>query len=294
MELFCDLGLRDVSSIVGTLGRTTDKKSYNAIYTLNGVDYRIDKVNNTLVIRSSDNKEMSINVNAYEEMGKDAYNRDIKYVHHEVTVDYYLPNGDKIHLFNDIPLYEGYESFENVQRHDLMKGLRISYIPRDEEELETSYNMDLSKVCFKGSNKVYEFNNKGIVVNNRVVSSDGETLLYVSDEPVVDRAILDSFNLESEQKRIDKFLKDNPDLHPFTKEELDNASRRLTRKERYVNGINDFYKEEMPGIKKAIVAREKMKKASEECTINESELSQLANQFHLEMMGRSYRKQKAD
>ena len=90
MELFCDLGLRDVSSIVGTLGRTTDKKSYNAIYTLNGVDYRIDKVNNTLVIRSSDNKEMSINVNAYEEMGKDAYNRDIKYVHHEVTVDYYI------------------------------------------------------------------------------------------------------------------------------------------------------------------------------------------------------------
>ena len=171
-----------------------------------------------------------------------------------------------------------------------MKGLRISYIPRDEKETETSFNMDLSKVCFKGYNKVYEFNNRGIVVNNRVVSSDGETLLYVSDEPVVDKSILDSFKLADEQGRINKFLEDNPDLHAFTQEELDAASRRLSRKERYVKSIDDFYKEELPGVKKAIVARDKMRRASEECTISEEALGAISTRLHRELMGKVHKK----
>ena len=258
MEIFTKLGLKEVASIIGTMGKNTDKDviSENDIF-VDGKKYSYYKMGNELIICDDEGIKNKIKINYSKTQGKDYRNNDITYLNHEVSIDYILENGDFINIYNNIGLDEGYETFENVNRHDLINGVRTKYCDSKGKEL-ASFTLELGKICLKDNNKVYEFTDTGILSGNRVISLDGERLISISgfDAPTKEEA--ESFNINKEKEIIRDFLKTNPNIHSFTKEILEDSIGKLDRKERYAKDIINYYNDDLKEIKKAINIREKL------------------------------------
>lgn len=272
METFVKLCLKEISSIVGTLGRSTDTNYLKDEVEIGCKKYTYRKNGNSLTISDNNKDLLAISINASVENELNEMNREEEKVKHEVNVDFFLDDGSRIHLYNDIPLEAGYDSFENVQRHILMKGLSIKYYDKDNQEL-ASTGIDLEKVCLKEVDKVFEFTDDGILSGNRIITLDGSTLVSVSgnDAPSYDDA--KEFNLESEREKIANIIKANPDLHPFTKEALEDAARKLASRERKAKEIVNYYNEDIGVLRKAISVRNKMINGINSIPLKDDELS---------------------
>ena len=251
--MFVRLGLKEVADVIKTLGISSDIMYLHGNIDVNGKLYIYEKKGNQLTITGEDGKSVTIGINYSEEKAKDYQNRDVLYLKHEVSIDYKLEDGHHITFYRDIPLERGYESFENVNRHDLLSGVKTGYVGKDGEE--ASFSVGLNKVCFNGSKKVYEFTSDGIICGNRLITVDGGQLVSISGEvtPGLDEA--KSFDLIKERAKIENFLKSGVQLHPFTREMLKDAYRKLDRKDRYAKDIIHYYDEEIGEVRKALEVR---------------------------------------
>lgn len=288
MELYIDLGLKEIASIINRMGLTTDTNLSGEVE-LNGKKYFYEKVGNKFTVTDSDNKQTIININYSSVNEKDAYNRDVTYDKHEVSIDYLLENGEIINLSNIIPLDSGYESFENVHRHDLISGLRTKYCDVDGKEI-ASFNLGLNEICLKDNNIKYIFDEEGIKYNNVVLSLDGNTLVSISGEEIPSKELISSFKLKDEQDKIERIIIDNKDLHPFTKEELENTLRKLDRRERFVKKVEGFYNEDIKNIRKVIDIRNRIINGIENSILPKDGLEEVENDFYKNTMNNVKRK----
>lgn len=277
MELFIDLGLKEIASIIQTLGEATNLDDFIDNINTDKSDIRIIKDGNSIIINSLDGRNMSISID-YSEEETALYYKKATFINHKVNIIYYLDDGSQIELSNNIPLERGYKGFTNVQRHDLMKGLKCKYISNDGQE--SSFTLDLNKICLKDTNKVYEFTDEGITCGNKVVSLDGNDLLTVSGAEVPEIKTLTSFDVEEEKEKIEKIIKTTEELHSFTIEALKDAERLLDRRERYVKELFDFYnKGDFSAVRKAIDVRNKIMDAVNYEIIKPNELEAINNKL---------------
>ena len=279
METFVKLGLKEIASIIGLLGKNTDlnELSVNDI-NVDGKKYSYYKLGNALVINDENKKEVRIKVKHTQEKTKDYKNMDVIYDNHEVFIDYQLENGDIISLKNQIPLDGGYEAFENVQRHDLLHGLSLKYVDRTGKKL-ASFSVGVDKVCLGEDKKIYEFNDNGIVCGNRLLTIDGDKLLSISGSEVPSKEEVDSFDINEQKEIINEFLENAKGLHPFTRETLEDACRKLDRKERYAKDIKEFYSKDIKETREAIEVRQRIIDAIENGLIDYEVLEVIDNNF---------------
>ena len=282
MENFVKLGLQEICGIMGTLGRTTEVESLRKEYEVDGITYTCNKEGNTLVIASSDGRVMSIGINAYTEVDDKDPNRIIKYCHHKANIDYYLSNGEKISLSNDLGLYEGYDQYENVERHHLMDGLEKKYIDKNGKEIAT-FDLEGKSVTL-ANHKKYEFLDNGIKFGDYLLSLDGKELLLIRDKKASTREEAERFDLEEERKMIDSVI-EGYDLHEYSKEALRSASINLELKDSYAKEITRFYNEELKDVRKAINIRTKVLRAFDEDAITHEALYPISFQFHKDALG---------
>lgn len=257
MELFTKLGLKEVADIVGTLGRHTDVECAQGTVEVDGKRYFYEKDGNKLSIIDSEGKKVKIGINYSEETYKDEYQRDIHVLKHEVKAKYTLPNGDSIRLYNNVGLNPGYEAFENVQRHDLMRGISMKYCSATGEEV-ASFSLGLERVCKAGTKTMFDFEDNTIKVGNRTVSMDGKTLLAIGGSPVPSKKVAEDFNIKEAETKIQKFLDMTPELHEFARTEVEDAMRKLTKWKRYADSILEFYKEDSAPIQEIVEIRNRL------------------------------------
>lgn len=289
MELFVDLGLKEIASIISRMGLTTDVDICGDVE-LNGIKYNYEKIGNTFIISDSQGRETRISINYQEQMGKDAYNRDVRYIKHDVSIDYLLDNGEFINLSNDISLDPGFESFENIHRHDIIKGLRCKYCDKDGKTI-ASFGLDIDRICLKDDRNIYEFNKDGITCGNKTISLDGNELLSISGEEIPNIDTVLSFDLEKEQDKIRNIINSNESLHPFTVEALEDTIRLLDRKNRYVKNIVTYYNTDIKEVRKAIKIRKNISDSLENKLIDKDALELVSNEFFNITRNKTKRKQ---
>ena len=258
MELFTKLGLKEICYIVNQLGLSTNMEFlHGSNIVVNGRTYNYEKRGNSVFITDSVGNCVKVAVKYTEEPTKDHYGRDVIYVKHEISADYALPNGELINIYNNISLDRGYEAFENVQRHDLMHGLRLSHI-NDNQECDATFSLGLDRVCLQENNQIYEFNENGIVAGRRILSEDGSSLVSVSGVDAPAKELIYSFDMDEEQKKLDRIIEENTDLHPFTKEVLEETKRLLVRRGRYIADYRNYYDFDINEARKAMNIRNRL------------------------------------
>lgn len=266
MELFTQLGLKEVASIAGTLGVSTDVLSLQDTIEVNGKRYYYEKEGNKLTILGDGGKKFTIEIDYSSRRGKDYQDRDVVYLSHELKSKFTFPNGEGIILYNDISLNPGYEAFENVQRHNLMDGLKTTYTDETGTTI-ASFPLGLNKIHLLSNDTAYEFTDKGIITGNRTITVEGDKLISISGEEVPEFDELKSFDLESERAKIENFMQ-TTDLHSFTKEILEDAKRKLESKGRYTKKVIDYYGNDLKQVQRAVAVREKIEKGIQEGIIS--------------------------
>ena len=270
-EMFIKLGLKEISDTFGIIGVANEIDRASGVVDLGNQMIDYGKHGNKLIIATSDGRRIDANVVISKRKEKDNRNNDVERFYHEVSADYYLKKGDKIRIYNEFVLDGGYESFENIQRHDLMKGLRTSYIDKDGKEVAT-FNIGLDKVCLKDNNLIYEFTNDGIKYKNKLVSLDGNGLLTVNGNPVPSKEDLESFDYNKEYDKLFELINNNEGLHKFTAEALLEAPRKLSARNREIKNYKDYYSNEIDNVREAISLRNRMIEGMEKEIIKPEEL----------------------
>ncbi len=283
MELFIKLGLKEIASIIQTLGETHDVSDFSDVFEINGKQYHIMKEKDELIITTQDGRNMCIGINYNERKGKDFQNRDVTFTKHEAEIDYYLDDGSSINLKNQLPLSRGYEGFTSVQRHDLLSGLVCKYYNQNGEPV-SSFTIGLNKLCLNGSKKVYEFTDEGILCGNKLVSLEGDKLLSISGSEVPELSLMESFDIEQEKEKISRFAESDESLHPFTKEALQDATRLLDRKNRRVKEVCRFYDEELKELRTAIAIRHNINSLIDEDVIRPDELEEINSMLRQKLL----------
>ena len=284
MELSKELGLKEISSIIKTLECTTDIE-YMSEDSLecDGVVYGYEKNGNQFLIFDSLGHSIKINLDYREEVKTHPYTqKDVLYAYYDIKADYNLKEGDKFRLAKSIEIYPNEDTFSDLQRNDFLSDIKTSYCDSNEKEV-ASFNLSLDTICLKDPEAKVEFTSDGIKYDNKVVSMTGDSLLSINGELVPNKDIFDSFNLEEERKKINKIINDNKDLHEFTIEALEETSRKLDGKERYVKKILGFYENDINIIRKAIECRNTIASNIENSIINKNGLELVANHFEMKL-----------
>ena len=175
MELFKDLGLKEICGIIGTLGKNTSIQNIQNVIEVDGKKFYYEKDGNLLTIYGPDRSSCSIYINYFiGEQKRD--DRKAIFIKHHVDIKQKSKEGNIIRMKNDFSLNPGYESFENIERHDLMKGLDLQYND------EADFNLGLSRIDLKRNNQRYEFTSIGIKYGKKELLIDGDDI--ISEEPI--------------------------------------------------------------------------------------------------------------
>ena len=263
METFIRLGLKEIASIVGTLGLNTNIEHLgpNDI-NINGKTFNYEKDGNNLIVKDDNQTLLIVSINAGKEESKDFMGRKITSLSHEVSINYFLEDGSFINFYNNIPLYEGYEAFENVQRHDLLSNLKTTYCDNNGKEL-AYFDLGVSRIRLTENNHQYGFFDDGVTYSNKMLTLEGDKLISLAGSKAPSLEEAKSFNKSEEEEKIRKFLRDSKDLHPFTKKVLNEAIDNLSFKEGYSKEIIDCYSKDMKDVRKAIAIRNQLIKGIE-------------------------------
>lgn len=266
------------------MGRFHDTRFVEGKVTDGNLEVNYSKNGNSMTITTNDGRKMCIAIDASTKIGKDSRNNVVRYVTHDVFMDYSIRDGSSLVLSNSLALPEGYDGFEGVQRHDLKDGLRTKFVDKDGKE-EATFNLDLTKVCLIKNNRVYEFTKDGILYGNKLISLDGDKLLAISgfDTPSLETA--KSYNSEEEKAKVRKVIEEG-NFHPFTVNALEGTIRELDKQKRYASGIIDFYENDLGDIRKVIAIRSKIMDSLEKGFIGEKELSLVDKDFSKKTRGR--------
>lgn len=190
------------------------------------------------------------------------------FLNHSVAINYCLEDGSRLELTNNLSLDEGYGGFSDVQRHDLLDGLKTKYYDQEGKEA-AFFSRELERVHLTGNNITYEFTDEGIICGNKKVTLDGEELLFESRKEV------ENFDVVKEKNRIEKFIQDNGDMHKYTREALEKSLKHLDKKAAYTKEIASFYNDDIKNVRRAISIRNKVLSAVKNEIMNVTELADI-------------------
>ena len=262
MNDYDKLGFSEIAQLVGQLGLTTNiKKMFIDNIEVDGKKYTYEKTGNQLRIRDENGKGVDILIDYSKETKEKDDMTTETIMKHEVFIDYLLASGNLLSFYNNIGLYEGYRTFENVARDSLVRGIRTFYCDQDGKELANFSGGD-KKICLKDTGHTFEFTDKGIEWDKKVVSADGNVLISIKDEPVENIEDYYSFDIEKERvifKDIIEQFKEK--AHKFTLEELETILTRLERRDRNVKGVIEICEKDLPEARRAIQIRNEVRDA---------------------------------
>ena len=156
MEVFTKLGLKEVASVIKTLGICTDIPYMHGSAYIDGKLHIYEKKGNSLTIFSEDGKNVSVAVD-YRVVEKTDKNGEIhKVPQHQVYFEYGLANGQLLAFSKELVLDGGYEGFEDVNRHDLLTGTNTSYVDKDGNNV-ASFSTELTNIQLANSENTFVF-----------------------------------------------------------------------------------------------------------------------------------------
>ena len=170
MALFIDLNLKELCGIIGTLGISTSIKNLQKLVEINGKKYYYEKDGNKFTIIDPEKNQYIVSISYTTKEKEDSNHRKYITLNHDINIDFQYSNGNKIKMENNIPLDPGYEAFEDVQRHHLMKELKLTY--NDTAE----FNLGLSKITLCDKNQSYYFTKEGIMYGNNELKIVDDTI----------------------------------------------------------------------------------------------------------------------
>lgn len=285
METFIKLGLKEIASIIQTMGVSTDINSLDGKVDFVDNSIKYEKEGNKLVATSEDDRKTTIEISTSEETTKDFLDKVITFLYHKIAINYYLHDGSRVELTNFLSINEDFGGFTNIQRHDLLNGLKVKYYDNEGKE-KASFSPELDKLCLEDDNKIYEFYEDGITCGNKIISLEGDALVLLKGGEAPSLEDIESFDVDKEKRRIEVFIKNNPSLHRFTKEALDDTLRLLDRKNRYAKEVKEFYDEDIKGVRKAIALRNKVINGIENEIITDKEMEEISNSFRESISGK--------
>ena len=284
MEKFVRLGLQEACNVVKTLGISSDVMYLHGNVEVKGKLYIYEKKGDQLTITDENGVSLTIKIGYSEEIKKDYLGRDYVCPTHDVFLDYKVEDGHHL-TFHKVFSYEdgheslkrGYESFEDVNRHHLLRGTETSYVGADGKK-EATFTVELGEVCPAGEEKAYLFSSAGIEHDNKLFTVDGGQLVSIHKDPAAGLDDAKSFDLDKEREKIENFLKSGVKLHPFTREIIKDAYRKLDRKDRYAKDIIRYYNEEIGGVQAVLHMRDSIGKSIEGAIAPEA-IEKVANEF---------------
>lgn len=156
MESFMLLGLKEVSYVIKTLGICTEIPYLHGSIDIDGKLYIYEKKGNELTITGEDGKSIKVAINYSVQDGLDERGNYVVRAKHEVYFNYGLDNGEHLEFYKTLGLDPGFESFEDVNRHDLLDNLKTKYTNAKGEEV-ANFSLELTAIHLKDSNKTYAF-----------------------------------------------------------------------------------------------------------------------------------------
>lgn len=299
MENFIKLGLQEACGIVKTLGISPDVMYLHGNVEVNGKLHIYEKKGDQLTITGEDGKSLTVKIGYSEEVKKDYQNRDYVAPKHEVTLDYKVEDGHHLtfhRVFTSDGIHEslprGYASFEDVNRDNLLSGTETTYVGVNGEKIAT-FTTELYDVCPIGETKSYLFSSAGIEHDNKLFTVDGGQLISVHKDPAASLDDAKSFDLEKEKEKIENFLKSGVKLHPFTREMIKDAYRKLDRKERYAKDIIRYYSEEVGKVQDALHLRNEIGK-SIDGAISPAAIARVDMAFRKEIIARKQKEREEE
>lgn len=218
VELFTDLGLKEICGLIAILGTNTDIESIQDTITIDGKKYYVEKNGNTITIVGPNNSSCRVSIN-YSEDEQEENNRKVIYINHNVDID--VKHGDNtINMKNNLVLDLGYKAFENTYRHDLMRGLKLDF------NKEADFNLGLSRIHLNENNKDYGFTSIGITEGNKELLIDGDSIkvdpsIKIDDLEGMKKALLTRNSIISTVKESS--------ITPEVLEEVERHFRRVIR-----------------------------------------------------------------
>ena len=255
MDVYDKLGLNAVVDMVRLLGENTDVQHASKSFTYNGVKYDVIKLGNFLNISSEQGKALSVLIDATSTKTKDSQGRTITYLTHDVDANYLLPGDDWLNFHSKLALDEGFEPFKNVSRHDLLKTFEFSYMSNDDRKLG-SLPLTFDYVRLTDEYKTVNFCGELIKVDNMNITSDGNKVLSYFGQKLPSMETIKSFNPDLDKIRIKSFVK-NGTFSDITKEAINEIDRIFDNKKLFYKDIQDYYKDGIKDVKKAINIRNK-------------------------------------
>ena len=272
--MFEKIGLKEIASLISVMGESFGTGVYSGEVEVDGKKYTYDKEDDLMVIKCDDGRKMSIKLNSTTERVRDNLNREVVYCNHDVNVDYYKEDGSRINLYTKLALNEGYEGFEGVQRHDLLRGLEVNRINSCGKK-EASFDLELNKVSFGEDYNKYVFTPTGIEHGNNFISLDGEELVLMYGSKIPSKELIDSFDAKKEKAKVE-LLANEMGLHDFTTSIVKKTLDQIDTKDNYISSIRKFYKEETKDVRKAIKLREEAQKDMDKYTFGPEPLEKMS------------------
>lgn len=252
MDFDKDLNLNSVTEIVKLLGVTTDVAQASRSFTYNGVKYDVVKSGNSLTIKSSEGKELSVIIDNTKTKSDEKRNGlDVYYDKHTVDVSYALDNDEYFNLLSTIALDEGYEAFANIERHNLheSKCYEFSFVSGQNEKI-AELSPTLDSVKLEGKAHKYVFGKSTIKTDDMVIDRDNFRLSILEEKPVPSMQTILSFNPDHDMSRIKNYVK-NKNFHTVSKEIIESIDSLYADKVRFFGRVKAYYNNEVMDVKAA-------------------------------------------
>ncbi len=253
-DTYTKLCLNEVVELVHLLGEYTDVELEHADFNKKGIDYSIDKVDNSFLVRSSEDKTFAVMVEATKEEVEKSDRIEI-HLKHIVNVDYFLTPGTVLKLNSYLSLPEGYKAFTDVYRHNLFEygKYELSYYG-DSDEKEGSITTTFNDVKLANNFITYHFHDEFIETDNKKISTDGNELIEFFDRPVPSMEDVNSFDVELLRKKA-KLVGMSELFTPINDSVVNAINRNIECQRIYFEGIKDYYNKEKKDVQKAIEIR---------------------------------------
>jgi len=245
MDIYDKLNLNEIVEIVKLIANTTDINEFEKKLYIGDIDYDIIKYDNTIIISSSEGKKLEVSLES-KKVKKIIQNRDITYLNNYVNVKYKLNDNEKLNLISKISLDDNFDVFKYIERDNLYENYLFNYL--NDDVVKACMSIDLSTIRLD-KYKVYDFYGDSVIEGNKEISLNNDKLIKLSGRNIPNMDVINSFDLNNEKQKLNDFL-EKKDIHPFTKELVEEIDKLLDIKQKFVEDVKNFYKYDIKEFEK--------------------------------------------
>lgn len=228
---------------------------------IKSIKYELMKYENTLIIKSSNGKCLQL------EFKKNVANLGYGEINYHTLEARYLFKNGTVLLITD-----GYRT-KNLDNVVIGSSSGLAFISKDKEYHALTWDKDQEKLKYAYG---FEKHNGEYVyvdgIDRYVISTDLQQILSINNKKLPSREEIKKFNIETEQEKINKLLKQN-DLNALTKEMIIEMMKYLVTKSELVNKAVEGYDKIIPKCQKVLEEERFINQQVIESTFTKEELS---------------------